>query len=135
MNMAFMVKLGWRLLNVKDALWVQIVRDHIQTSNAWKGIVQDKHIVEKCSRAMVGNGDSIQFWLDKWVVSEPLINLAMGEVGLVEKYKMVRDYWDVNEGWNWSILEGKLPMDILDKIATVILSNDLNTADGASGLY
>lgn len=61
MNVAFTAKLGWRLLNERDALWVYVmqdkyvkhknivfddIREQNKVSNAWRGTVQAKYIVE-----------------------------------------------------------------------------------------
>lgn len=102
-----MAKLGWGLLNEEDALWTLVLRekyvrheplvvndftDSRQSSNAWKGIMQAKPILEKGLRATVGNGMTVRFWLDKWISDEPLINSSLVEIGLVEKYRMVKSY-------------------------------------------
>lgn len=62
MNMAFIAKLGWRLLNERDALWVCVMRDkyvkhenivfedikeHNKVSNAWRGMMRAKYIIER----------------------------------------------------------------------------------------
>lgn len=114
MNLTFVAKLGRMLLNENDALWVQVVRSkyvrhdefvlsdlshHRQSSNAWKGMSQAKYILDKGIQSLVGNGRKIHFWLDKWLINEFLINMAQVEISLVEKYKMVSEYWDEIAGW------------------------------------
>lgn len=64
------------------------------------------------------------------MVEEPLINLASCEVKLVDRYKMVKDYWDEQEGWLWDLLEGKLPGSVLDRLATILMVDDGQNADG-----
>lgn len=64
------------LLNDSDFLWVKVIkeeyikhdiividdlREHHQVSNAWRGMVQAKPIVEGGARSLVGNGVSIHF--------------------------------------------------------------------------
>lgn len=52
--------------------------------------------------------------------------MAPEEISLVEQYRMVK-YWSYDEGWLWNELEGKLPVEVLDRISTVIFSeNDEN---------
>lgn len=63
MNLAFLAKLGWRLLNESSSLWVRVLWgkymrnnfdiEHISpkqnASNAWKGIVKAKDVLVKRS--------------------------------------------------------------------------------------
>lgn len=51
-------------------------------------------------------------------MKEPLINVMVYPIDLVESYKIVRDYWVLDEGWRWTALERKLPCVVLDKLAT-----------------
>lgn len=123
---------------IKDynALWVQVLAGkyvrhdqvvstdikHIKTaSNAWNGMAQAKYIIDKGSRLRVGNGKHVQFLLDKWLMNEPLINLILAPIDLAKQYRVVRDYWSVDEGWAWLSLEALLPSSTLDKLATIIL--------------
>lgn len=75
----------------------------------------------------VRNGCGTSFWQDIWIEGKPLCELAVRSVGVEEMGRMVRDYWDETLGWKWSLFEDKLPDASLQKLATIVLSN--NDAD------
>ena len=74
-NNAFMMKLGWSLINRKDVLWVQLMREkygcglrvmpHINSSRAgsqvWKGVKNIWSKVQNDIFWQLGNGNSIRF--------------------------------------------------------------------------
>lgn len=57
----------------------------------------------------VGNGLETLFWLDNWLFNESIINFAIAEVDIVEKFKLLMDYWSSIFGWNWDKLHDFLP--------------------------
>ncbi|XVE66798.1 hypothetical protein DITRI_Ditri08aG0108200 [Diplodiscus trichospermus] len=145
MNMAFMAKLGWRFLNEQDSLWVQVLQKkyvryqkanvqdfvmHREASNAWRGIVQAKPILSKGVRSLVGNGRNVLFWLDNWLLGEPLINWTLQDISLVEKYRSVNDYWEPGIGWKWNELTGSLCEEIISKLSAFIISEGDEMSDG-----
>lgn len=66
--------------------------------------------------------------LDIWLVEEPLANLVGGTLELVERFRVVRDYWD-GKNWIWSDLIGRLPTTVLEKLAAVLLVDEESNAD------
>ncbi|XVF81675.1 hypothetical protein PTKIN_Ptkin15bG0174300 [Pterospermum kingtungense] len=144
MNIAFMSKLGWRMMTEKEALWVKVVAGkyihgepridnfhHKQgSSNAWKGIVKANTILSKGTRSLILNGRDTLFWTDKWLMEEPLMNFLLSEFSSQDVYKRVSDYWVPRVGWNWDMLNGLLPGFIEDKLAAVVLNEDSSLVDG-----
>ena len=71
MNVAFMVKLGWMILQNNNELWARVLRDKYMyhktnpqdlrnkpgASNLWKGIVKGRDILLHGMRNLVGNGN------------------------------------------------------------------------------
>lgn len=57
-------------------------------------------------RSAIGNGLNTLFWLDRWILEEQLINFVVYEINLVDKFKCVREHWDMNSGWQWDKLNG-----------------------------
>ena len=67
MNLAFMAKLGWRLLSAKNELWAQMlhsnyvkgnlevsnIKKKMKSLNAWQGFVAAKSIVQKGMKSKV----------------------------------------------------------------------------------
>lgn len=58
------------------------------------------------------------------------MNLAIDKIGLVEKYGKVSDYRDTCNGWRWTDFEAKLPKEVLDKIATVLIIDEAPDKEG-----
>ena len=91
MNVAFMAKLGLRLLTSKDELWAKVLRSkYIKgktsldkfskkniSSNVWQGIIAANTLLKEGLKARVYNGKDSLFWRDKWLGNTPLINTAL----------------------------------------------------------
>ncbi|RYQ97763.1 hypothetical protein Ahy_B08g093845 [Arachis hypogaea] len=116
LNNANLMKLAWKLIHNKDALWVNIVRSkyecgddslplitkHLSSSNAWKGIF---HVWKKFADNLVwrlGSGENVNFWIDHWMPGvHHLIDFAQPEVVSDMLEERVCDYisdqrWDLN---------------------------------------
>lgn len=74
-NMACMMKIGWKIINNRDDLWVRIVRSKYGygddllpvverkrgASNLWKGVCNRWNNVDKNISWCLGNGNLIRF--------------------------------------------------------------------------
>lgn len=101
-----MANMGWRIIQEPDSLWAKAVcRKYMQgdirvenfipkygASNLWQGITKAHDLLFKGIRRSIGNGKSILFWGDRWIMEEPLINFATFEINIVESFKCVVDY-------------------------------------------
>ena len=93
MNIALLEKLGWRLLNTEDALWVNILRKKFRVgelydptwlivqgtwSPTWRSIaVGIRDVIVSGTRWILGNGRRVRFWKEKWLLDDPLQNSSM----------------------------------------------------------
>ena len=135
MNLAFLAKMGWRLITEPEKLWAKILHAKCargkmdfsklekkrNASNAWKGMVAAREIIKQGTREKVYNGAETFFWREVWLGDIPLKELALAEINLVDSYKTVREYWCCMEGWWWSDLEGLLPPQICNRLSKVML--------------
>ena len=85
MNTAFMMKLGWRVLNEQESLWSRVLRskyckgrcdmemfqEKTNVSNAWQGILSSVKFLRQGIRQEVGNGTQTLFWHHNWVMNKP----------------------------------------------------------------
>ena len=80
MNNALLAKLAWMIASKKDNLFMSIVRAKYKvkhdwlrkhppksTSLVWKAIEAVKKIIIKGACYLIGDGASINVWLDSWV--------------------------------------------------------------------
>ncbi|KAF7815401.1 putative ribonuclease H protein At1g65750 family [Senna tora] len=98
-NSAFMFKLGWGLINQKDALWAHVlgakyrcdddILPEMKVSNAW---------VPNCGK------------LDDFVI---------GPLSPYEVQAMVADYTTPSGGWDWSRFEHRVPIHVRAKIVAI----------------
>lgn len=108
MNLAFLTKLGWRILDEENALWVQVLKGKYMkvgegvgdwkikagASNAWKGIIEASPILRKATRLAPWNGRNMRFWGDTWLLPEPLQMHTLKDLSDYEMKKTVAEYWD-----------------------------------------
>lgn len=76
-----MAKLGWGMVQNKDAFWARFLRhmykcgndiiprinENGTASHLWKGIADNRKHVERGLNWRIGNGQTVRFWEDEWV--------------------------------------------------------------------
>lgn len=110
-NLALLTKLGWKIANNEDNLWVKILRDkylkhhNIQSwpnnrsaSFTWRSIMHIRDILAKRTKWTIGNGKSVDVWKDWWC----------GNMALAEKYPGIHTLGnfkvaDLIEDGNWNL--------------------------------
>lgn len=55
----------------------------------------------------VENGSQVKFWLDAWLFTEPLVYLALANVGEIDMWRSVNSYWTCSI-WNFAEFENLL---------------------------
>ncbi|XP_019200243.1 PREDICTED: uncharacterized protein LOC109193865 [Ipomoea nil] len=134
MNIACMVKLGWRLRTNSNSLWAQVIMskygslEHAagrrKRSNVWKGITMAKEVLDNGITHLVRDGSATQFWMDKWITPRPLYDQLQIPLGLPDLYATVSAYWDQDRGWKWEKLADTLPQETLERIAGYRLTEE-----------
>ena len=112
MNLAMLVKIGWRLIVETESLWAKVIRGKYireemntskftkkqNSSNAWNGIVPAAGILDKKIKVNAYNGKYTMFWRDKWLEDRPLLDDTLWDIPESESYKTIQDYWEVARG-------------------------------------
>ncbi|KAL8166813.1 hypothetical protein V2J09_008312 [Rumex salicifolius] len=135
LNQALLGKLSWRFLTQCDSLWASVLRaKYVRPSEAiqnhpsriWKGIQSGvQNVVLKGCRWNLGDGNTIRFWRDIWILDEPLFESTTFPITDDQLDSTVRDYWHEGGGWRWDLLTPFLPTDILFRLAAVgVLENE-----------
>ena len=132
-NLAFMSKLGWRLIHSRDDLWVNVLISHRHCgsnllprvnpsrhcSNVWKGICTAWTIVSKNLGWHIDNGLIARIWLDPWLPNHgPLIDQVTTDIPLHLKEVIVASYV-MNDSWNWDMISDYLPLNICSLVAAM----------------
>ncbi|KAJ0702066.1 putative RNA-directed DNA polymerase [Helianthus annuus] len=91
-NRAFLSKWGWRFKREKDSLWVKVVEAIHNGGHSWSFLPAKRSLggvwnrivssinsplvnnsgFKECIKGSVGNGNSVLFWLDPWLLECPL---------------------------------------------------------------
>ena len=128
LNNANLMKLAWKLIHNRDALWVQVMRSKYKCgdslipqvqksrrmSNVWKGISQ---VWPKFKRNLVwrvGNGQSILFWQDHWIPGiDTLADFATVDLLNEMNDETAAEYVGMDGDWNYPKLSQVLDNDCL----------------------
>ncbi|CAL1398235.1 unnamed protein product [Linum trigynum] len=134
MNMAYMIKLGWHMLNNASDLWVQVLQGKyfkhqggdITTmkksnhSNLWKAIVRGMRLMREATCWSIRDGRNTLFWKQPWIDhSTILADFATTDINEEDLDSTVAD-WVTEEGkWDWNKLGQYLPNEVILTIAGV----------------
>lgn len=135
MNLTFLDKVGWQLINDRKALWAQVISaKYLQeekgnngliskhgASNLWRGICRATPIINTRVRKVVRSGQNMSFWNERWLKGNPLIHEAGINITDVDMNKKVADYWVPKQGWNQNDLVNILPSATLNELNYYIL--------------
>ncbi|WJX23885.1 hypothetical protein P8452_13067 [Trifolium repens] len=142
MNEAFLMKMLWNLITRPDDLWCKVLYSKYgrnknlcttisslsYDSPLWKALTS---IWDKFQQNVVwnlGNGNHINFWLDKWTLSgDSLINTTNQPV--IDTTLSVRDVLNPAGDWNRSFLNDNLPVNITNQILAIPAPTDLDGPD------
>ncbi|CAL1367953.1 unnamed protein product [Linum trigynum] len=134
-NLALLAKGGWRILQEKETLWTQIMRAKYGgkrkdlnifrpcqgSSFAWSSINKAASLLKKGCAWNIHNGKSTNFWLDNWILQEPLVEAASQPVPEKERARTVASYMDVDGRWDTTHLSQWLSAEIIQKITAVMV--------------
>jgi len=138
LNVAYLMKLGWRLVSEPETLWARVLRDkysdgrhvyNLETqqrscSNAWRGIMEAMKFTKQGLGAAIGDGRKTFFWLHRWLDGLLLTEQAVAVIPTDHLHKFVSDYWHPSSSWKWTQLRDYLPASVLQRIASRELTTD-----------
>lgn len=148
MNRALLAKVGWRLLNDKVSLWARVLRRKYKVtdvhdsswlvpkatwSSTWRSIgVGLREGVAKGLGWVPGDGKSIRFWSDRWILHEPLCTRATCLLSPEELNARVEEFWTEGVGWDMVKLGQCLPRSVTDRLHAVVIKGVLGLRDRIS---
>lgn len=98
-------------------------------SNVWRGITDNAKLLCEGMRMEVGNGSQTLFWDHKWVIDQPLSDLATEPIPLSIAGATVAEMWEINHGWRWEVFAPYLHSDTLKLIQSHELRMDSEVGD------
>ncbi|KAL6144452.1 hypothetical protein ACLB2K_055145 [Fragaria x ananassa] len=132
MNQAMLSKIGWRIFQHDNGLWANVFyakylqhgclfgNDYKPPSNVsstWRGVMHGAELIKKNLKWRVGNGNSIKFWYDFWLLPQALINFALSSAVIFED-AVISNFWNA-EVWDVELLLSVLSREIVNLIVNV----------------
>lgn len=137
MNEAFLTKLAWRALGSPNNLLAQVFKQKYDgwrgllgltrrssTSPLWRALLKIVPLLKQGLEWEVRNGRTVRFWQDRWLLNQPLSEVARQEIPEDQKNQPVWDYWTAESGWEIGQLIEFLPGQILELLQLLSLSLD-----------
>lgn len=128
MNKACVLKLGWNLASQSTYYCCRVLREKYgrndtpyrlakrnTDSELWKNLVELQPLQDQFSYWIVGDGAKIDAWNHAWIELD-LVFTHLVQVPATLFGVTVKDLTTSTGTWNWNILEGWLPEEILNKI-------------------
>ena len=115
LNSAFLVKMGWRMMNEMESLWARVIhhKDHrgeldlhkisirANTLSVWRGILENWEILNNGIGYPFVDGQETLFWRHLWVGEQPLLLVAGRNAPHHMQDDLVGEYWDNQRGSQW----------------------------------
>ena len=96
-NLALLAKQGWRIQQNPQSLVYRVIKAKYfagcsfgeaqmgkSPSYAWKSIMAAKEVVVKGSKWIIGNGESVNIWKDRWILTSESFKVVSLRSSLLE---------------------------------------------------
>ncbi|CAL1366122.1 unnamed protein product [Linum trigynum] len=132
LNLAYMIKLAWSILNNKDDLWVKVMQGKYfhqregriigmkrsNHSSLWKGILKSYPLMQRATVWSIRDGRTTDFWNHPWIDQDTLLkDFSLRSLTDDERCCSVAEMANDQGEWEWSKLNSLLPNDCLMRIA------------------
>ncbi|QHN95506.1 Putative ribonuclease H protein [Arachis hypogaea] len=129
-----MTKVGWELIENKNALWARVLRSKYRSgndiipkverkqssSNLWKGICVRWDIAESNHIWCIGNGSKIDSWKHNWVPRLGKLEHHITQVSNDIDYSVnLTDFFTVSGSWDIVRLKEILLEDVVKRIVAL----------------
>jgi hypothetical protein len=132
MNEAFLMKILWNMINHPDDLWCKVLYNKYgrntdlrasiisqpYDSPLWKALSGIGDQFRSHTVWQVGNGQEINFWLDKWMPNgRTLMNLSTQQT--VDITLTIKDTLTETGNWDLNFLTTNLPRDVVNQLVAI----------------
>nr|AID60103.1 hypothetical protein [Brassica napus] len=148
MNVALLAKLGWRMLNTEDGLWVNILCKKFRVgelddaswlvpqgrwSPTWRSLVMGiREVVAPGVSWILGDGRRVRFWRDRWLLKEPLEALSLIDIPEELVEAKTRDLWQQGIGWILQQIEPYTSLQNRLQLASLVIDEVTGARDRMS---
>ena len=148
MNVALLGKLGWRLLNTHEALWVRILQKKFRVgelydpcwmvsrgnwSPTWRSLILGiREVVVPGTCWILGDGRRVRFWRDNWLLDQPLYELSTADIPEEIIEAKARDLWQHGTGWLTQLMEPYMSTHNSLRLASVVIDEVTGARDRMS---
>ncbi|XP_062013929.1 uncharacterized protein LOC133730329 [Rosa rugosa] len=127
MNKAMLAKASWKIWQADSGLWAAIYKEKylkngcltdndykppLDYSSTWRSISHGADLLRKGLKWRVGDGRTIKFWYDFWLIPTALITHALPNA-VINHNATICEFWD-DFGWNIEMLSSVLPIHLVD---------------------
>ncbi|CAN1825150.1 Putative ribonuclease H protein At1g65750 [Linum perenne] len=145
LNEAYMMKLGWLILQAPEKLWVQVVtskylkktdqgiclRRKAGDSTLWRGIRKAWPAMAAACQHSIRDGKSTLFWKHQWLDSGiKMADWATLPLDDAELERTVAEATTDQGYWDWDFLEERLSTNCLEQITGMDAQSITDSEDG-----
>lgn len=123
LNKALLAKRIWELRLNPNSIWAETLERNIPSSEAtkrkspvWTSLQKVHNICEEGTRWLIRIGETLRFWLDNWTGHGKVRYLIEGPLHVNDMNLNVKDFWDNNGNWDFSISSFYIPPHICNII-------------------
>jgi hypothetical protein len=143
MNQACILKLSWKLASGAKDWWCDIFRGKYDcraltgditvknsASSLWKSMVRFSPQLNNLCFWVVGDGTDVEAWQYAWINEGVRVVEKVADIPDDLKNVKVSDLVDEHGKWNWSTLQGWMPLELLmNRIAAILPPDVVNGKD------
>lgn len=141
-NLAFLGKLAWQMIDNEDKLWVQVMKSkYIKDNNfftvsvqgnaslSWRSIVKSRSVIEQGARWRVGDGRNLNVCSDWWMGDKPLGIIEEIDIPENMACATVSEFILNSREWVIDKLQNLLPIEVVNSIRAVLIPLSQNVRD------
>lgn len=118
-----MVKSKYKVGNIQDRSWT--VSKSNWSSTWWSVSIGLRDVIYKGQSWMVGDGQKINFWTDRWLLERPMVEMSIGELSEGYENLKARDLWTYCIGWDMTIIGPYVTEERKLELAAIVLDTTL----------
>jgi hypothetical protein len=121
MNIAFLMKILWNMINRADDLWCKVLYNKYGTNKDLRVAINSQTYNSPLWKALADIWDhdkSINFWMDRWAPNSSfLMKAATNEA--IDSTLNVKNVLTTKGKWNLNFLKNNLPLNVVNQLVAL----------------